>query len=291
MSPSDLDGTSPAAETAEVERAQRKPSKLAVRIGNQLLVYRSEDQYGPYCTAAIKSRKKRCSASLLYLDGGSGWEEVCIGGADGFVTVPITGDIDEECWIRQRCPKHLHDDRVAVAPEWTFFDLVRDAGLINRRWPVWTPLGVTGRRPTVHELYAGKVESFGERGLEPATDEQADLLVRAFAAEVEPDSATALYRFYDEKDRLLYIGITDDLLVRLKSHILASSWMDYAARAAIERCPTRKEAADAETAAIKAEQPLFNDIHNRTAEARARLVEFLIEHGRADLLAPYVSRG
>lgn len=123
--------------------------------------------------------------------------------------------------------------------------------------------------------------------LSPAASEPLQLTGEAVAH----TEATALYRWYDESDRLLYLGISDNLPGRVKGHVRGSSWMDFAVRSTVARFPTRKEAAEAETAAIKAEQPLFNDVHNRTPEAKARLVEFLIEHGRADLLAPSVSRG
>ena len=119
------------------------------------------------------------------------------------------------------------------------------------------------------------------------------------ATALEPESAltgvtigpTALYRYYDANDLLLYVGISERLLIRMGSHVEGSSWMDFAVRSIIERFPSRDEALDAEEAAIKAERPLFNHQHNSTPEARRRLVEYLVAHGRPDLLAPAVSRG
>jgi predicted GIY-YIG superfamily endonuclease len=111
------------------------------------------------------------------------------------------------------------------------------------------------------------------------------------AVTVKPPSGTALYRWYDERDRLLYIGISDGLTGRVSDHVSGSSWMDFAARSTIERIADRSEAERAEIAAIKAEHPLFNHQHNNTPEARRRLVEYLIERDRLDLLAPAVSRG
>ena len=67
--------------------------------------------------------------------------------------------------------------------------------------------------------------------------------------------------------------------------------MDFAVRSTIERFPSRDAALEAEETAIKAEHPLFNHQHNNTPEARRRLVEYLVSHGRFDLLAPAVSRG
>jgi hypothetical protein len=111
---------------------------------------------------------------------------------------------------------------------------------------------------------------------------------RAAAAE---SRETALYRWFDEMDLLLYVGVAGELGGRTKGHVKGSSWMEFAVRSAIERHPTRSAALAAETAAIKAEHPLFNFQHNNTPEARRRLIEYLIEHDRLDLLAPAVSRG
>jgi hypothetical protein len=255
---------------------------LIVRIGNQLIVFRAEGNDGPRCTAMAKTRGERCRVSLMYLEGCM-FQEVIISGADGWVYALPAGKVDSECWVRQRCPKHLDSERAVTAPEWTLFDFPRDADLISRLWPIWTPQGVGGAREAWPEASAAPSA--------PVNDEQLDLLTRALAVKVEPDAATALYRYFDEKDRLLYVGITDHLLGRTEAHVLGSSWMDYAVRSTIARYPTRREAEDAERAAIKAERPLFNDIHNRTPEARKRLVEYLVEHGRIDLLTPSVSRG
>lgn len=102
---------------------------------------------------------------------------------------------------------------------------------------------------------------------------------------------TALYRWWDEADLLLYIGISDELSGRTGSHIKGSSWMEFAARSTIARYPTRPEAKEAEIVAIKREGPIFNKQHNDTPEARRRAVEYLLEHDRLDLLAPLMSRG
>lgn len=102
---------------------------------------------------------------------------------------------------------------------------------------------------------------------------------------------TALYRYFDAADLPLYAGISDHLHDRTRSHIRGSSWMDFAVRSTIERHPTRAVALEAEEAAIKAERPIFNKKHNNTPEARRRVVEYLIEHDRLDLLTPAVSRG
>lgn len=101
----------------------------------------------------------------------------------------------------------------------------------------------------------------------------------------------ALYRWFDWDDRLLYIGITGNLASRQESHSTRSTWSQFAARCTVERYPTREDVETMERHAIYEEKPLFNHVHNDTPEARERLVRYLIEHDRLDLLAPAVSRG
>lgn len=109
--------------------------------------------------------------------------------------------------------------------------------------------------------------------------------------EPEDEQPTALYRWYDGTGLLLYVGISDALADRMKGHIRASSWMDFAATSTIERHPTRALALAAEESAIKTERPVFNHQHNSSPEAQQRLVEYLVKHNRIDLLAPAISRG
>lgn len=107
----------------------------------------------------------------------------------------------------------------------------------------------------------------------------------------EPMAVTALYTYFDADDQLLYIGITDNLLERGFAHVRRSSWMEFATRSTIERFPTREAAEEEERKRIRALKPLFNSTHNVDPDAPRRLVEYLVKHGRTDLLAPAVSRG
>lgn len=101
----------------------------------------------------------------------------------------------------------------------------------------------------------------------------------------------ALYEWFDYDGRLLYIGITRDLAARQESHSRRSSWGQFAIRCTVERYPTREDVESMERRLIAEKRPLFNHVHNDTPEARQRLVEYLVEKGRLDLLAPAVSRG
>ncbi|MDF5758773.1 hypothetical protein [Spongiactinospora sp. TRM90649] len=106
-----------------------------------------------------------------------------------------------------------------------------------------------------------------------------------------PTGITALYRYFDDQDRLLYVGMTNDLSLRTRNHVRASDWMAFAVRSTIERYPSRSEAEAAEHKAISDESPIFNVRGNATPKAQRRLVEYLVEHGRTDLLTAIISRG
>jgi predicted GIY-YIG superfamily endonuclease len=70
--------------------------------------------------------------------------------------------------------------------------------------------------------------------------------------------ATAVYRFYDDADRLLYVGITSNLPTRFRDHQSGSSWWTEQRRATVVWMDSRAEAADEERAAICSEKPQCN---------------------------------
>lgn len=96
---------------------------------------------------------------------------------------------------------------------------------------------------------------------------------------------TALYRWYDAEGALLYIGITGHLPTRQAIHAKNSAWSEFAALSRVEHYADRATAEAAEVAAILAEMPIFNRQHNDTPEARRRLVDYLTQNARLDLLA------
>lgn len=75
---------------------------------------------------------------------------------------------------------------------------------------------------------------------------------------------TALYRLFAEHDRLLYIGITDDLKARMAAHAAQKTWWGDVVRTTVDWLPTRQEALLAEAAAIRAERPVHNVQHSVT---------------------------
>lgn len=73
---------------------------------------------------------------------------------------------------------------------------------------------------------------------------------------------TSLYRHFGAGGDLLYVGISLNAFFRLHQHNKGSRWMEKVASLTIENFPTREEALEAETIAIRMEKPKYNIIHN-----------------------------
>lgn len=70
-----------------------------------------------------------------------------------------------------------------------------------------------------------------------------------------------VYRLYDLEDRLLYIGATYSVKLRMEHHRYQTPWFSEVARVEAETFPTRRDAFTAEARAIYAESPLYNVRH------------------------------
>ncbi|MEU4410679.1 GIY-YIG nuclease family protein [Streptosporangium sp. NPDC023963] len=92
---------------------------------------------------------------------------------------------------------------------------------------------------------------------------------------------TALYRFYDEDERLLYVGITDDLDTRWTTHAGNKHWWPNVARKAVEWHDNRVAAAKAERNAIIDESPLYNVTHSPEYVRPRRKINIQRPHGPA----------
>jgi len=75
---------------------------------------------------------------------------------------------------------------------------------------------------------------------------------------MEQNGRTALYRFFNADERLLYIGISGDPAYRWGQHRTDKPWAGEVAMRVVEWLPTRAEAEAAELVAIRAERPLYN---------------------------------
>lgn len=73
---------------------------------------------------------------------------------------------------------------------------------------------------------------------------------------------TALYRFFDADDDLMYVGISATPWERWRQHRGEKPWWHEIANITIERFPNRDAALEAERAAIRSESPLYNIVHS-----------------------------
>jgi hypothetical protein len=88
-----------------------------------------------------------------------------------------------------------------------------------------------------------------------------------------------LYRFYDARGRLLYIGIAVDFLIRWRKHC-KKDWWPQVARMEIKSYPSRSAVLIAERSAIIIEKPLHNELHNQLGRAEQALLAEQMPLGR-----------
>lgn len=85
---------------------------------------------------------------------------------------------------------------------------------------------------------------------------------------------TALYRKYDSNGALLYVGISMDPKHRDTVHGVLSPWAKHVERTEIEWLPDRTSALEAETIAIRDEDPIFNVSKSRHPDPHSRQVDY-----------------
>lgn len=78
-------------------------------------------------------------------------------------------------------------------------------------------------------------------------------------------TTTSLYRLHADDGQLLYIGVAGNPGRRFEQHRASKTWWGDVARIDLEHHPTREDALAAERAAILAEHPTHNVVHNRNA--------------------------
>jgi len=84
-----------------------------------------------------------------------------------------------------------------------------------------------------------------------------------------PPERTALYRVWGDADLLLYIGVSNDFGRRWREHAERQPWWGEMRRLTVDEWfDSRPEAEEAEEAAIKAECPKYNIVHNGIARGR-----------------------
>jgi hypothetical protein len=74
-----------------------------------------------------------------------------------------------------------------------------------------------------------------------------------------------LYRFTDDHEGLLYIGITNNIARRVDQHRETKPWWGDVAGLCLQYIPSRDQLERAEIAAIRTERPRHNTMHNPLA--------------------------
>lgn len=72
---------------------------------------------------------------------------------------------------------------------------------------------------------------------------------------------TFVYRLYSKSDVLLYVGITDNLRLRMTQHARTQPWWPQVANVEVEIYKSRRAAERAERRAIRNEHPIENVVH------------------------------
>lgn len=79
-----------------------------------------------------------------------------------------------------------------------------------------------------------------------------------------------LYRHFNQAGELVYVGISNNAVLRTNGHKGGSRWFDQVVRIDIERYPSRAEALIAEENAILTEKPMFNLRYGKRYGAASR---------------------
>lgn len=90
------------------------------------------------------------------------------------------------------------------------------------------------------------------------------------------DTVTTVYRFFDQYDRLLYVGISIQPLNRLGQHQSSKSWWTQIVRVEMVHYADRATAKAVETKAIQDERPLYNIQEDQRDEAERDFVQSFI---------------
>lgn len=77
------------------------------------------------------------------------------------------------------------------------------------------------------------------------------------------DGITTVYRMFDHREKLLYVGISNRVDARIEQHRSTKEWFWQVERIATVNYPDRTTALNVEKHAIKNEKPVYNIVHNR----------------------------
>lgn len=94
---------------------------------------------------------------------------------------------------------------------------------------------------------------------------------------------TDLYRHFDSRGALLYVGISLNTIYRTMQHRQDSHWFSDVATIEIEKHPSRDAALTAEARAIETERPK----HNKTGPKEKRFDDALVIACQVEFLADF----
>jgi predicted GIY-YIG superfamily endonuclease len=77
---------------------------------------------------------------------------------------------------------------------------------------------------------------------------------------------TSVYRYYDSRDILLYVGITSRGIKRNREHNTTKEWWQFVARQEVEHYGSQEHASSREQGLIRKFRPPFNTRHNPSHE-------------------------
>jgi len=145
--------------------------------------------------------------------------------------IGITAEIVEQVRILRRSGHSINAiAESGLAPPATFYH--------------WLKVGKCSVHGAQRELYLATLEPPREEQPTPRCSRDIGL--------------TCLYRLYSSDGTLLYVGVANDPIRRMKEHRANRDWFGEVAGIRFETHATRREAEDAEAEAIRAEHPRHN---------------------------------
>lgn len=90
--------------------------------------------------------------------------------------------------------------------------------------------------------------------------------IRTGSGEFHDDELFILYRMFNHKQQLLYVGITSNPSARFAQHARDKGWFPQIAEIRLEHHETRERLIAAEREAIKNENPRHNIIHSANSK-------------------------
>ena len=87
---------------------------------------------------------------------------------------------------------------------------------------------------------------------------ETELFACTYPAELPDPGDHIVYRHLGIDHQLLYVGLSSDFVSRQRSHLRSTPWREEIQRITFDFYLTREDAAQAESRAIKNENPLYN---------------------------------